>query len=555
MFFENIFQEIAFLLLVSSIVGALVLWIKQPLILAYITVGIIIGPSLLGIVKSNDEIDFLAKIGISVLLFVVGLKLDLKLIKTMGKIALATGFGQVLFTSIFGYLICIALGFSQITSIYIAVALTFSSTIIIVKLLSDKREIDSLHGRIAVGFLIVQDILVVIAMIILTTFSLQGASDSFLREILNLSLKGGFFLISVAILMKYLLPRLLHFLARSRELLVLFSISWAVFLAVTGEILGFSKEIGAFVAGVSLASTPYREAIVTRLINLRDFLLLFFFIDLGAKLNIHQLGSQITPAVILSLFVLIGNPLIVMIIMGIMGYSKRTGFLAGLTVAQISEFSLILGALGVSLGHINEEALGVITMVGILTIGLSSYMILYSHSIYKIISPYLRIFEKKNIPKVGKSENIEKALSADFIIFGMGRYGSSLARNLRDRGYKIFGFDFDPEAVSLLSKDGFNVCYGDAEDPECLVSMSLSDKTWVISAIPNLEVNMSLLSVLKERGYGGKKAFIAYSEEDAEGLKKAGADLVLFPFVDAAERAVEKILLDFETKSHEFKSH
>lgn len=546
MFFENIFQEIAFLLLISSIVGALVLWIKQPLILAYITVGIIIGPSLLGIVKSNDEIDFLAKIGISVLLFVVGLKLDLKLIKTMGKVALATGLGQVIFTSFFGYLICLALGFSHITSIYIAVALTFSSTIIIVKLLSDKREIDSLHGRIAIGFLIVQDILVVIAMIVLTTFSIQVSSDSFLKEILNLSLKGFVFLASIGLLMKYFLPKLLHFLARSRELLVLFSISWAVFLAVIGEILGFSKEIGAFVAGVSLASTPYREAIVTRLVNLRDFLLLFFFIDLGSKLNLQQLGFQITPALILSLFVLIGNPLIVMIIMGVMGYSKRTGFLSGLTVAQISEFSLILGALGVNLGHINEEALGVITMVGIVTIGLSSYMILYSHHLYKKISPYLAIFEKKSLCKERKSENIEKALTADFIIFGMGRYGSSLARNLKDRGYKIFGFDFDPEAVSLLSKEGFNVCYGDAEDPECLVSMTLSDKAWVISAIPNMEVNMALLNVLKERGFRGKRAFIAHSEEDAEELKKAGADLVLFPFTDAAERAVERILFEFK---------
>lgn len=546
MFFENIFQEIAFLLLVSSIVGALVLWIKQPLILAYITVGIILGPSVFEVVKSNDEIDFLAKIGISVLLFVVGLKLDLKLIKTMGKVALATGLGQVIFTSLFGYLICIALGFSHITSIYISVALTFSSTIIIVKLLSDKREIDSLHGRIAIGFLIVQDILVVIAMIVLTTFSLQVSSDSFLTEIAKLLLKGFLFLASVGVLMRFFLPRLIHFLARSRELLVLFSISWAVFLAVIGEILGFSKEIGAFVAGVSLASTPYREAIVTRLINLRDFLLLFFFIDLGAQLNIGKLGAQVTPALILSVFVLIGNPLIVMTIMGFMGYSKRTGFLAGLTVAQISEFSLILGALGVSLGHINEEALGIITMVGIVTIGLSSYMILYSHSLYRKVSPYLGIFERKSLCKEKEFKNIEKALSADFIIFGMGRYGSNLARNLRDRGYKIFGFDFDPEAVNLLSKEGFNVCYGDAEDPECLVSMALSDKTWVISAIPNREVNMALLNILKERGFGGKKAFIAHSEEDAERLRKAGAELVLFPFIDAAERAVEKILSDFK---------
>lgn len=545
MFFENIFQEIAFLLLLSSIAGALILWIKQPLILAYILIGIITGPSFLGIVRSNDEIDFLAKIGISVLLFVVGLKLDISLIKKMGTVALATGLGQVIFTSLFGYFICIALGFSSITSLYIAVALTFSSTIIIVKLLSDKREIDSLHGKIAIGFLIVQDILVIVAMLILTTFISSEKSESFFNTIINLSIKGTGFLIVTAFLMKYFLPRLLHFLARSRELLVLFSISWAIFLAVVGEMLGFSKEIGAFIAGISLASNPYREAIATRLVNLRDFLLLFFFIDLGATLNIQQLSYQIMPSIILSLFVLIGNPLIVMIIMGMMGYSKRTGFLAGLTVAQISEFSLILGALGVRLGHIDDGAFGVITMVGIITIGLSSYMILYSHSIYKKISPYIKVFEKKNLKREKAYGSFKQPYSPDFIIFGMGRFGSNIARKLNEQGVNIMGFDFDPEAISLLSKEGFNVCYGDAEDPECLLSLPLMDKSWIISTIPNIEVNIALLNSLKEKGFKGKKAILAYSHEDGEKLKRAGADLILFPFIEAAEEIVEKILSEY----------
>ena len=325
------------------------MWLRQPLILAYIFVGILVGPAILGWVTARDQVDLLARLGIAMLLFVVGLKLDLHLIRTLGPVALATGLGQVIFTSVIGYFLALPLGLNPIAAIYVAVALTFSSTIIIVKLLSDKREIDTLHGRIAVGFLIVQDVVVVLVMIGLSAYGMVGASNELGRTLLLMLLKGAGLLVGIGLLMRYILPWLLHRLARSLELLVLFSIAWAVFLAILGDSLGFSKEVGAFLAGISLASTRYREAIGARLVSLRDFLLIFFFIDLGAQLDMGTLTGQLGPAIILSLFVLIGNPLIVMVIMGVMGYRRRTGFLAGLTVAQISEFSLILGALGINL--------------------------------------------------------------------------------------------------------------------------------------------------------------------------------------------------------------
>ena len=194
---------------------------------------------------------------------------------------------------------------------------------------------------------------------------------------------------------------LLHMLARSQELLVLFGIAWAVALATVGYHLGFSKEVGAFIAGVSLASTPYRDALGARLVSLRDFLLLFFFIDLGARLDLGLLGAQLVESLLFSLFVLIGNPLIVMIIMGALGYRKRTGFLAGLTVAQISEFSLILGALGLSLGHIDAETMGLITLVGLITISASTYMIIFSHQLYERLAPWLQIFERRRPHREG----------------------------------------------------------------------------------------------------------------------------------------------------------
>jgi predicted Kef-type K+ transport protein len=176
------------------------------------------------------------------------------------------------------------------------------------------------------------------------------------------------------------------------------------------------------------ASTPYREAIGSRLVSIRDFLLLFFFLDLGAQLDMSHLGLQVWPAIVLSLFVLIGNPLIVMIIMGLMGYRARTGFLAGLTVAQISEFSLILGSLGGNLGHINDSVMGLNTLVGLITIGLSTYLILYSHPLYERVGTWLQVFERK-IPHREQDEDATSgtALRPDVILFGIGRYGSRVA--------------------------------------------------------------------------------------------------------------------------------
>jgi Kef-type K+ transport system membrane component KefB/uncharacterized UPF0146 family protein len=539
---DDVFHQIALLMLVAAAAGALVIWLRQPLIMGYILAGVVLGPSVLGWITIQDQVGLLAKMGIAILLFVVGLRLDLHLIRTVGPVALATGLGQVFFTSVIGYFLALPLGLRPVAALYVAVALTFSSTIIVVKLLSDKREIDALHGRIAVGFLIVQDIVVVLVMIGLSAFGVAGASDEVGRTLLLLLLKGLGFVACVILLMRYVLPHLLHQLSRSLELLVLFSIAWAVLLAILGDTLGFSKEVGAFLAGISLASTRYREAIGARLVSLRDFLLLFFFIDLGAQLNLGQLGAQIGPAIVLSLFVLIGNPLIVMVIMGLMGYRKRTGFLAGLTVAQISEFSLILAALGVSLGHIENEIVGLVTLVGLITIGLSTYLILYSQPLYSLLAPWLKLFERK-IPQREKEE-VPPAGSTEgnVILFGLGRYGNNIAQNLRQLGMNVLGVDIDSTAVTTWRKQGLTAYYGDAEAPEFPATLPLNQAHWVVSTIPQLDINLTLLDSLHHYGFSGRKALTAHTRRDAEILKESGADLILVPFADAAKEAAEMLV-------------
>ena len=538
------FAEFALLLLVCALAGALAVRLRQPVLIAYIAIGIAAGPAGFGVVRAQDQIDLLAQMGVTVLLFVVGLRLDLSHVRHIGPVALATGLGQLGFTIAFGFLLVLGLGRSPLEALYIAVALTFSSTIIIVKLLSDKRELDSLHGRIAVGFLIVQDVAVVIAMMLMS--ALRGDGDAGWTEVaLSLGGRLAAAALLMGVLMRWVLPALVAAMARSQELLLVFGIAWGVALAALGEWAGFSKEAGAFLAGFSLASAPCREAISARLTGIRDFLLLFFFIDLGAKLDFTTLGDELGPALLLSAFVLVGNPLIVMAIMGAMGYRRRTGFLAGLTVAQISEFSIVFVAMGITLGHVGQQTLGLVTLVGVLTITVSTYMILYSQALYERLAPWLGPFERADPFR----ENAVAAPAAgaerpQAIVFGLGRYGSRLLADLCAAGIAARGVDFDPEAVRELQRRGLPVDFGDAEDPEYVASLPVAQAAMVITTLPALDGNRALLHGLKSLQYSGRIVVAVRDPAHGRALAAAGAHLVLSPFDDAAEHAARRLALD-----------
>jgi Kef-type K+ transport system membrane component KefB len=542
MTFSTVFHELAAILVIAGVIGVLALKLRQPLIISYIITGIVAGPAVLGWASGGSEIKLLSSIGIAVLLFVVGLKLDVGLIRSVGPVALATGLGQIVFTALFGFLLSLGLGFAPVKAIYIAVCLTFSSTIIIVKLLSDKREIDSLHGRIAVGFLVVQDIAVILAMILLTSFTAAG-SGGIAAQGIRLLLVGTAFVLGTAATMRWVMPPLLGRLAQNQELLVLFAVAWAVGLAALADGVGFSKEVGAFLGGVSIASTAYREAIASRLTGLRDFLLLFFFIDLGSGINLTAAGMQLWPAVVLSLFVLVGNPLIVVAIMGVMGYRRRTGFLAGLTVAQISEFSLILAALGLRLGQIGEAEVSLITLVGVITIALSTYMILGSDRLYAWLEGPLRIFQRAT-PFSELKGSISGPAKVDVVLLGLGRYGSAIVRQLRAHDLSILGIDFDPQALRLAAAQGLPVQYGDSEDPEFTASLPLSSATVVVSTLPSLESNAAIRHGLESAGFRGQFIATAHDEAEVVKLESIGAQRTLLPFLDAAERAAELIVDD-----------
>jgi Kef-type K+ transport system membrane component KefB len=538
MLLESEFGQIAVILLVAAVAGFLAHLARQPVLVAYIFVGILLGPAVLGFVDSDAVIEGLAKVGIAILLFLVGLKLEIGLIKTTGLVALLTGVGQVVFTSVIGFFIVIALGFDLIPAIYISVALTFSSTIIIVKLLSDKRELDQLHGRIAVGFLIVQDILVVVAMIVIVTIGQPDGADETRSPWLVL-VGSLVFLGAVALLAKFVIPRVMGWFAKSPEVLLLFGVGWAMTLAGVSEALGLSMEIGAFVAGVALASSPFREGLGSRTVSLRDIMILFFFIQLGASLTFDDAVAQLLPALVLSVFVLIGNPLIVMVIMGYMGYRSRVSFKAGLAVAQISEFSLILIALGFSLGQVDSSVLSLVTLVGVITITVSTYFILYSDPIYDRLSKFLTLFEFRTTA-VSKSEDAI-AHPYDAIIIGAGRMGSNVTAGLLEKNANLLVVDTDPQALKKVRQKRVTTLYGDISDADFASSLPLNETDAIICTVQDRSTNLVLLETLGRFNFQGSICLTAMDEPTAKLLQENPGVTVIRPLKMAAKRIVENL--------------
>ncbi len=394
----------------------------------------------------------------------------------------------------------------------------------------------------------VQDICVVVAMIVLSAYGAATGEGG--TSALAAAVGGGFALVAFAALFtRFVAEPLLARMSREPELLVVFALGWAALGAAAADVVGLSKELGGLLAGISLGSTSVRESIAARLAPLRDFLLLFFFLKLGGLFDFTAVSGEVARAVVLSLFVLIGNPLIVMAIMGAMGYRKRTGFLAGLTVAQISEFSLVFIALGHSLGHVGLEAVGLTTLVGIVTIGLSTYMIVHSATLYRWLEPLLWPFVRRGANREDHAPAAGEAPARPIVLIGIGRYGTAIAERLAARGIGFLGVDFDPEAVRAFQRRGWPAIYGDAGDPVFVSSLPLAEAEWIVVAVPHsaailghAESRAALVAALQHAGFRGRIALTATRPAEEDMLRALGATVVLRPFADAADEAVERIL-------------
>jgi len=520
----TIFIELSKILIITVIVAGIMKLLKQPAIIGYILSGIIAGPFFLNIINSTTTLAAFSHIGVALLLFFVGLNLNPKVIKEVGKIALITGLGQVIFTTSIGFLIAKLMGFSTLISLYISIALAFSSTIIIMKLLSDKKDLESLYGRISVGFLIIQDFIAIGILLVISSLGKEGDLSSLA---MNSVLSGIGGILVLFALTKYIIPPLTKLIAKSQELLLLFSISWCFAIATAFHYLNFSIEAGALLAGMTLSMSPYHYEISSKLKPLRDFFLILFFVMLGSQMIFSNILQNIWLILILSFFVLIGNPIIVMILMGLLGYTKRNSFLAGLTVAQISEFSLIVVTMGVSVGHVTNEILSLVTAVGLITFAGSSYMIIYSNKIYAKISKYLNIFERKG--KKVDEHNYNTSDNHEIIMIGYNRIGFDILESLKKIKKKFLIVDYDPEVITNLAKDGYDCKYGDAEDFELLNELNFAKAKMVISTIPLVDTNLLLINKVRGENKKAIISVVSHEIDDAIRLYDAGATYVLMP--------------------------
>lgn len=524
------FSDISLLLVVAGGFGLIARFLKQPLLIGFLFSGLFL--SYFGFISDHGVLDNLGKIGVALLLFLVGMEMNIRDIPTIGKVALSAGIGQIVFTSVIGFLVALGLGFGNIQSIYIAVALTFSSTIIIVKLLSEKNDINSLYGKIAVGFLLVQDLVAVLILMFLA--GIRDGNLGFL-QILLLIVKAGVLFSGVWYLSKSILPRIFSkIVGNSQELLFTISIAWALGVStLVGGPLGFSFEIGGFLAGLALSNLPDHLGVSSKTKSLRDFFLTIFFVTLGSQLLITGIWEILPKAILFSLFVLVGNPLIVMLIMGLLGHKSRTSFLASVTVAQISEFSFILMSMGKSLGHVSESDLALVVLVGAITMTGSTYMILGSEKIYLKLRNFLKIFEKK---VTNESVFLKDVDYKDHIVMvGCDKIGSSLLPYFRKHGLDHVVVDFNPSVFSRLSSEKTNILLGDITDYEILELCKLENAKLVVCTIPNLEENLFILNAI--RTLKSKPIFIASANSRADTIKlyELDADYVLNPDIIAGE--------------------
>ena len=524
----NIFTELSLLLTIAVGISVVMRALRQPLIVGHILTGILVGPSILGYITSTATLSEFGSFGIALLLFIVGLGLNPRVIKEVGRVSLLTGVGQVIFTTLIGFGIMRLIGYENLVSLYVGLALAFSSTIIILKLLSDKKEQNKLHGKIAIGFLLVQDLIATFALVIVSATSTGGFNPA---QLSALALKGLGLAIAIMLVSKYVLTPMTSFLSRSQELLFLFAIAWGFGVGTLFYELGFSLEIGALVAGVALSTMTYAQEISSRLRPLRDFFIVLFFISLGAGLDLGQVSNIIPEAIGLSLFVLLGNPLIMIAIMGLLGYTKKTSFRVALSIAQVSEFSLIFILLANSNGQVSESAVSLVTIVAIVTIAISSYMITYTDSIYSVFERYLSLFERRKVRLEQESKD-----SYDFVLIGYQKGGLEFIKVFEKLKRKFVVIDYDPDVIDTLETKKISYLYGDSTDVELLEEAGIDSAKLVVSTIGDYQTNSFLVNLLEKINPNAVVICRAETVEDAEKLYELGASYVMMPHFIGSEK-------------------
>lgn len=518
---QSIFYQLSIVLVIAAAVSLITRGLRQPLIIGYILTGILVGPSLMAIIQNHEAFESFSQIGITLLLFIIGLGLNVNVIKNTGKPVFVIFSTIVAGVGTLGVLTALALGYDIKSALVLASSLLFSSTIIVVKALSDKKEQSRLYGQIAIGVLLAEDLAATIALLIVSTsgpngpetlsFTVLFARGIFLAGLLTLV--GGF-----------ILPRFGRWFAASQELLYVFALAWAFGIASLYYWSGFSIEVGALFAGVALAHLPYVQAIASKLKPLRDFFIVLFFISIGEELGLDNLSHAILPALLFSAIIIIAKPLLTLTSLGLLGYTKQTSFKAALHLSQISEFSIVLVVLAVDSGLAHSDLIAITTLTALFTIGISAYLMKYDDWLYRQFKQPLDFFERSETKRELRSLG-----HYPLMLIGYSEGGASFVKTFRDMKKRYIVIDYDPDVIEILERGHIVHLYGDATDTELLAEINIHKSELIISTISSAVTNKILASHIT--GTNPEAVFICHTDslDDAEMLYEAGASYVIMP--------------------------
>ena len=524
---DGIFLQLSFIIVVGAVVSMIMRLLRQPLMLGYILTGLLVGPAAFNLIHLNTFNDF-ASIGIALLLFIIGLGMNVSVIKKLGGTVFLATIAELITVGVVGFLVASLLGFSHIAALIIGLCLFFSSTIIIVKILTDKKEQSRLHGQIAIGIILFDDVIATIALLFVTA----AKNHSFgLSQFGMLALQAILLAALLVIASTVLLPRIVRFMASSQETLFLFAVGWGFGIASLFELAGFSIEIGALFAGVSLAGLPYAQEIEARLKPLRDFFVVLFFIVLGQSLSLHGISKALVPALVLSAVVMIVKPVTIISTLGSLGYSKRVSFMAGINLTQISEFSVVLAILAVSTGLVDKNISTLITLVAIITIACASYLTHYSNALFKGFDALpFKLFDK-----AAKRAEKRPRPGYELILFGYQKGGNEFIKTFQQLHRRYVVVDYDPAIIELLRSKRIPCLYGDATDTELLDEIGVSSAKLVISAITDFETNQQLVRHLNLLNDSVVMVCNASSYDEALQLYELGSSYVIIPHHASSE--------------------
>jgi Kef-type K+ transport system membrane component KefB len=523
-------------------------WLRQPLLLAYLLAGVLIGPQIgFGLVSDEASIETVSEIGLILLLFIIGLELDLKKLLAAGRPVLVTGILQFPLCVALGLAFFLPFGFrmsgGDFGLLYLAVCFAISSTMIVVKLLYDKFELDTLPGRITLGVLIFQDVWAIVVLGIQ-----PNLLDPQFGKLLGSLVSGALLVAATLVISKTVLPRLFRAVAKLPELVLIGSLAWCFIVCAAANAAGLSREMGALIAGVAISTFPYNLDVVAKVISIRDFFVTLFFVALGMRIPMPTL-ELIGMALLASAFLVASRFAVVFPILRALRQGHRASLLPAINLAQMSEFAMVIAAIGLGYQHIDQKTVSLLIFVFAFTSVASTYMIGYSHPLQERLSGWLVRAGIKDLDEGAPVATATGAVSKDVVLLGFFTEASALVHEYEMARHPMLGrllvIDFNPDVHAELKRRGIACKYGDVASMQTLHHAEVHDAKLVVSTIPDTILkgtsNLRLLQQARRLCPHASVVVTANRTAAALELYDAGADFVFVPRLHSAAQ-MAKIL-------------